>query len=95
MKNFSMKTVASVAIVVLLLSVELVAQTAGDWPQWRGANRDGISKETGLLKQWAPEGPPLVWKATGAGFGYSSFAIANGRLFTHGPARRSGICDCL
>ena len=85
MKQLSLKTVASIAIVVLLLSVELVAQTAGgDWPQWRGANRDGISKETGLLKQWAPEGPPLVWKATGAGFGYSSFAITNGRLYTMG-----------
>ncbi|HND51491.1 MAG TPA: hypothetical protein PLV92_03810, partial [Pirellulaceae bacterium] len=24
----------------------------GDWPQWRGPNRDGISLETGLLKEW-------------------------------------------
>ena len=57
---------------------------AANWPQWRGPNRDGISKETGLLKQWPAEGPPLVWKATGAGRGYSSFSIANGRLYTMG-----------
>ena len=24
--------------------------TATDWPQWRGQNRDGMSRETGLLK---------------------------------------------
>ena len=25
----------------------------GDWPQWRGLYRDGISKETGLLDHMA------------------------------------------
>ncbi|HEY5446595.1 MAG TPA: PQQ-binding-like beta-propeller repeat protein, partial [Pyrinomonadaceae bacterium] len=57
---------------------------AQDWPQWRGPNRDGISKETGLLKQWPATGPALVWKATGAGGGYSSLAISGGRIFTMG-----------
>jgi len=84
MKNISIRTVASVAIIVLCLSVELFAQTGGSWPQWRGPNRDGISKETGLLKQWPAAGPLLVWKAVGAGRGYSSMAVANGRLFTMG-----------
>ncbi len=37
-----------------------------------------------LLKQWPADGPPLVWKATGAGSGYSSLAIANGRIYTMG-----------
>lgn len=74
-------------VVVMLLSlcfIEAAAQTGGDWPQWRGANRDGISKETGLLKQWPTDGPPLLWKATGAGRGYSSLAIVGGRLYTMG-----------
>ena len=71
---------------VLLLSVAsaALAQSAANWPQWRGPNRDGISKETGLLKQWPAEGPPLAWKASGAGRGYSSFSIANGKLYTMG-----------
>ncbi|HEU4871648.1 MAG TPA: PQQ-binding-like beta-propeller repeat protein [Pyrinomonadaceae bacterium] len=71
---------------VLLLSVAsaALAQSGGNWPQWRGPNRDGISKETGLLKQWPAEGPPLAWKANGAGRGYSSFAISNGKLYTMG-----------
>lgn len=59
-------------------------QTPGDWPQWRGANRDGISQETGLLKQWPSQGPQLVWKTQGSGQGYSSFSVSAGRLFTMG-----------
>jgi glucose dehydrogenase len=78
------RTLALVTAALLLLVQQAVGQTAANWPQWRGPNRDGVSKETGLLKQWPAEGPPLVWKATGAGNGYSSFSIANGKLYTMG-----------
>ena len=57
---------------------------AADWPQWRGPNRDGISAETGLLDVWPKGGPPLVWKIQGLGEGYSSAAVASGRLFIQG-----------
>jgi outer membrane protein assembly factor BamB len=70
--------------VLLCVTSAALAQTTANWPQWRGPNRDGISKETGLLKQWPAEGPPLAWKASGAGRGYSSFSIANGKLYTMG-----------
>ena len=81
-----LRFIASLSGIVLLMCVasNVKAQNGGDWPQWRGPNRDGISKETGLLKQWPAEGPPLVWKMTGAGRGYSSMAISNNRLFTMG-----------
>ncbi|HXW04156.1 MAG TPA: PQQ-binding-like beta-propeller repeat protein [Vicinamibacterales bacterium] len=62
----------------------VAAFAAADWPQWRGPNRDGIAAETGLLKTWPSGGPPLAWRAQGAGEGYSSFAVAGGRLFTLG-----------
>ncbi len=55
-----------------------------DWPQWRGPNRDGISSETGLLDAWPKGGPPLAWKTQGLGEGYSSAAVAAGRLFIQG-----------
>lgn len=84
MKSFGIKGAITSAIILLTLSAELAAQAGGNWPQWRGPNRDGISQETGLLKQWPAEGPPLVWKAAGAGAGYSSLSIANGRIFTMG-----------
>ena len=55
-----------------------------DWPQWRGPNRDGISPETDLLDTWPKKGPPLVWKATGLGDGYSSVAVVDGKIYTLG-----------
>lgn len=57
---------------------------AEDWGQWRGANRDGISRETGLLKSWPTAGPKQIWKATGLHEGFSAFAIVKGRLYTQG-----------
>ncbi|MEK6334724.1 MAG: PQQ-binding-like beta-propeller repeat protein [Acidobacteriota bacterium] len=83
MKNLRVILTGS-AILILSFAFQAFGQTGGEWPQWRGANRDGISKETGLLKQWPTGGPPLVWKAAGAGGGYSSFSISKGRLYTMG-----------
>ena len=60
------------------------APTPGEWSQWRGPNRDGISSETNLLGQWPSEGPPLAWQSTGAGTAYSSFSTSGGRLYTLG-----------
>jgi hypothetical protein len=74
MKNLGSKTLVASAIMLLSLSADIAAQAGGNWPQWRGPNRDGISTETGLLKQWPADGPPLAWKISGAGTGYSSLA---------------------
>ena len=80
----SMRVLLLAIVALLCLVGQVMAQTTASWPQWRGSNRDGISNETGLLKQWPAEGPPLVWKATGAGGGYSSISISNGKLYTMG-----------
>jgi len=81
-----MKTMRALLFLLCVSGVVLAqsSNNAANWPQWRGPNRDGISKETGLLKQWPTEGPPLVWKASGAGRGFSSFSVANGKLYTMG-----------
>ena len=79
-----MKIKVLLSFVIALLCLSEAAAQAGDWPQWRGPNRDGISKETGLLNQWPVEGPPLVWKTTGAGTGYSSLSVTGGRIYTMG-----------
>ena len=55
-----------------------------DWPQWYGVNRDGKSAETGLLSTWPADGPRQVWAAQGAGTGYSSVAVSDGRVITMG-----------
>ena len=69
---------------LLVASLPVATQPATEWFQWRGPNRDGISTETGLLKSWPQNGPPLAWKAAGAGTGYSSFSSSEGRLYTLG-----------
>jgi outer membrane protein assembly factor BamB len=52
-----------------------------DWPQWQGPDRTGVSKETGLLKEWPEGGPPLAWKVKDLGGGYSAPSVAAGRVF--------------
>jgi outer membrane protein assembly factor BamB len=54
---------------------------AKDWPQWRGPSRDGISQETGLLKEWPKEGPKLLWQQEDIGSGYSTPAVVGDRLY--------------
>jgi len=61
-----------------------LSSRASDWPTFRGPDRSGVSKETGLLAKWPTDGPPLVWKTRGAGRGYASLAIAGDRIFTLG-----------
>ncbi len=72
------------AVAAVLAAGAAGTLAAVDWPQWRGEKRDGVSTETGLLKQWPAGGPKEVWKTTGLGEGYSAFAIAKGKLFTQG-----------
>lgn len=57
---------------------------AVDWPTFRNSDRSGISPETNLLKKWPDGGPKLLWQAKGAGRGYASAAIADGRVYTLG-----------
>lgn len=63
---------------------------AADWPQWRGPNRDAISRETGLMDTWPEEGPKLLWEVRALGRGYSSVAIVGGRLYTMGDLEEDG-----
>ncbi|MBI3858012.1 MAG: PQQ-binding-like beta-propeller repeat protein, partial [Planctomycetes bacterium] len=59
-------------------------QAPGHWPQWRGPNRDNVSTETGLLKEWPEGGPKLLWKAGGAGDGGGPVSVAGGLIFVLG-----------
>jgi outer membrane protein assembly factor BamB len=69
----------AVGVVVLPWTLE-----AADWPQWRGPNRDGVSKETGLLKKWPKDGPELAWTFDKAGSGYAGPVLVGGKLYTMG-----------
>jgi outer membrane protein assembly factor BamB len=57
-----------------------VAAQAGDWPQWRGPNRDGVWRETGILETIPASGLEIRWRAK-VGAGYSGPVVARGRVF--------------
>src|SRR5436309_460828 len=57
---------------------------AHDWPQWQGKDRTAVSRETKLLSSWPKDGPPLAWRITGLGEGYSTPTVAAGRIFSMG-----------
>ena len=64
---------------ILLLVVTPVL--ADDWSQWRGPNRDGHSRETGLLNEWPEAGVRLIWQVKDLGSGYSTPSVAGGRIY--------------
>jgi outer membrane protein assembly factor BamB len=71
--------------ICLLFSV--TPALALDWPQWRGPDRDGVSKEKGLLKEWPKDGPPLAWIFEDTGLGFSGPAIVGDRLYIMGARK--------
>src|SRR3954468_24782655 len=56
-------------------------RSAAIWPQWRGPERNEISKETGLLKTWPEGGPSLAWKVKNLGGGYCTPSVSHGRIY--------------
>lgn len=65
------------------------------WPQFRGPHRDDVSTEKSLLTAWPKEGPPLAWKTSGLGGGFSSVAIAGGKIFTLGNTEEKSFIRAL
>jgi hypothetical protein len=64
-----------------------VAARGGDsWPTFRGPQRTATAPDKGLLTEWPEGGPKVVWKTAGAGRGYASLAIVDGRIYTLGDA---------
>ena len=66
------------------LGLSTLDSQAGDWPTWRGANRDDISTETGLLNSWPEGGPKKLWTSKDAGLGYSGVAVVGDVIYTMG-----------
>ena len=75
---------AALSLVTLVAVDRAASAAAADWPQWRGPNRDGRSADSGLLAEWKDGGPPLAWRASGLGSGFSSLSLAGGRIYTMG-----------
>ena len=82
-RPFLSLTLACVGALAVAALPDLRAASA-EWPGWRGPARDAVSPETGLASNWGESGPPLAWKASGMGAGFSSLAVVDGRIYTMG-----------
>ncbi len=71
------------ALAIILCS-PLVAMADGPWPQWRGPDRNDLSSETGLLRDWPAGGPRRLWLVEDCGLGYAGPAIVGDRLYILG-----------
>lgn len=49
--------------IFLNLSLALTLVSTGDWAEWRGPARDGVSPEKNLPVKWSPAGENLAWRA--------------------------------
>jgi len=65
-----------------------------DWPHWRGAEFNGISKESDWSADWPDTGPKVIWRAS-VGTGYSSFSIGQRRVFTVGNNQNQETVYCF
>ena len=91
--NIACKVLMGVLLGIMALAADKAPSP--NWPQWQGPRRDNFSTDTGLLKKWPDGGPPLVWKATGMGRGYSGVAIADGKIYTMGDIDGSSCVIAL
>lgn len=64
----------------LLLTLHFQPLAADDWPQWRGPQRDGIWRESGIVNTFSSDQLPHKWSAE-IGSGYSGPTVADGRVF--------------
>lgn len=57
------------------------SELAGEWPGFRGENRDAVSLENvSLARSWPAEGPPVLWSKE-LGEGYAGAAVSRGRVY--------------
>ena len=96
LKVFLGVSVSLFVVVSVVAGVALRAQApSADWPQWRGLERNGVSRETGLLREWPRSGPALSWSASQLGAGYGSVAVAGNRVFVQGMKNRQSVVSSL
>jgi outer membrane protein assembly factor BamB len=87
--------VASALAIGLTLSAQTPAPPAtaaagipiGEWPELRGPNRDGTSRETGLIDRWALNGENFLWRVPHGG--RSTPVVWGDRVYVQNPAGRN------
>ena len=75
---------SSVFLLVFLFGPIISPGLAQEILQWRGSDRSGAYKDSGLLKTWPAEGPTLLWESVDIGNGYGSPSITKNGIFVNG-----------
>ena len=78
-----------IAVVALILVLPLAA----DWPQWRGTNRDGVTRDFAAPSIW-PATLKESWKVT-VGEGHSSPVTSEGRIYVLARQGEEEVVLCL
>ena len=91
------RCIPAAAVLLTLLVTFGCTKTADkvgfSWPQWRGPDGNGLSKET----EWDPASiaiERIAWTAD-IGMGYSNIVIQDGRLYSIGRTREGPKVSCL
>lgn len=71
-------------LVVAILTFSFASASAADFAQWRGPQRDGHARDTGLLQEWPKDGPKLLWQVNDIGGGYSTPSVVGDRIYLLG-----------
>ncbi|TAK96347.1 MAG: hypothetical protein EPO07_14650, partial [Verrucomicrobia bacterium] len=89
---------SAMQIILRVLLMGLLGSTfaakAEDWPNWRGPDHNGISRETNWTALWPADGPKRLWKAK-TGTGFASVAVSGGRAFTTGNSDDKDTVFCF
>jgi outer membrane protein assembly factor BamB len=80
---------------IAVVAISTMVSKAQDWAQWRGENRKGVLKATGLNLNWSEKKPPLLWTFRQAGSGYSAPTVVGTTLFSQGAAEGSDFAFAL
>ena len=94
MKTKNKNMPASITFIVMLSTIGINLQ-AQDWPQWRGAQRDGIYQAAGLNLDWSEKQPALLWTFREAGAGYSAPTVVGTTLYAQGAANGKDFAFAL
>lgn len=84
-----MRCTASFVILGIISSVQL---NAGDWPNWRGPNGNGVADGTGYPTKWSES--DIQWKADLKGIGASTPAVFGDQIFVTTTHQKKNIVSC-
>ena len=93
-KGFPMiRTGLALASALVLFAAS--AASGDDWPQWRGPDRAGISKEKGLLQSWPEGGPGQLWAIETPGKGFAAPSVVGDTIYLTGSVGKQGVLYAL